>query len=161
MSTTKEESNISGSQKQILSSPEMAHIADQISVEKNIEFSPFNIGFYLCSPNISKKTVSKVTKTSLELKYFSGLDAIIQVSEEVWDFLEYEQKKALVYQNLLRISTSFKSKTQEHSLKIVQTEYATFHRLNDEFGSDWYKTIQEVVSSLYDLSSPEENQVKI
>jgi hypothetical protein len=100
-------------------------------------------------------------KASREVKYYSGNDYLIEISGEVWDMLDDQTKEILVFHELLRLEPVFRSKNQEWQFRLRKPDYGTFYRINEDFGADWYKTVQATVSSLYDLNPSEESKVAL
>jgi hypothetical protein len=111
-------------------------------------------------PSIAKKTAARCKKTSPELKHYSGFDFIIQISGELYDMLDRDTKKMLLWHELLKIDLTFKAKDQEWKMKVRKPDFSDFYAINDKHGSEWYKTIQATVSSLYDLDPKQESEVK-
>jgi len=49
------------------------------------------------SPVINKKTVARICRASAHVKLFQGFDYIIEISKDMWDQLNDEQKKILMW----------------------------------------------------------------
>jgi|SRR5690625_470600 len=151
--------------------PKQADILDELAddvdklhservIEKHIlEFGPAQIGYLLIYPNISKQRAAKAMKASREVRYYSGNDYLIEVSGELWDMLDDDTREMLIYHQLLHLDPTFKAKNQEWKMNIRKPDFADFYRINDNHGSEWYKTIQATVSSLYDLDPKQESKV--
>ena len=148
------------SDKQLMESPELEQLAKEVIEEHKMEFGPAEIGYLLVYPNISKQRAAKVIKSSLEVKHYSGNDYLIEVSGELWDMLDNETKKMLMYHELLQLDPTFKSKTGEWKMNLRKPDFADFYTINDKYGNEWYKTIQATASSLYDLDPRQESKVK-
>jgi len=88
---------------------------------------------------------AKAIKASREVKYYSGNDYLIEISGEVWDMLDDATKEILVYHELLKFDPVFKSKTQDWQYGMRKPDYGAFYRINEDFGADWYKTVQATV----------------
>jgi len=100
-------------------------------------------------------------KATREVKHYSGNDYLIEVSGELWDMLDDDTRKMLIYHELLHIDPVFKAKNQEWKMKIRQPDFSDYYEINDTFGNEWYKTIQATASSLYDLDPKQESKVKV
>lgn len=147
--------------KQLMESPEMEKLASEVLETQNIEIGPAQIGFLLVYPNISKQRAAKCVKATREVKHYSGNDYLIEVSGELWDMLDDDTKKMLLYHQLLHIDPVFKAKNQEWKMKIRKPDFADYYEINDKYGNEWYKTIQATVSSLYDLDPRQESKVSV
>lgn len=142
-----------------LESPEIQSIANTIIAERGYEYAPAEIGYYLQYPNINKKTLTKVVKSSDLLTHFSGVNYFVIVSGEVFDSLDESTKTAVIWNALLKIDPTYKSKTGDWKFNLRRPNFNTFHTINDAIGSEWYKTVQAVTSSFYDLDPKEEEKV--
>ncbi|WP_234572369.1 putative metallopeptidase [Rhodohalobacter sp. 614A] len=147
--------------KQLMEAPEMEKLASEVLETHKIEIGPAQIGFLLVYPNISKQRAAKCVKASREVKHYSGNDYLIEVSGELWDMLDKDTKKMLLYHELLHVDPVFKAKNQEWKMKIRRPDFADYYEINDKHGNEWYKTIQATVSSLYDLDPRQESKVTV
>lgn len=147
--------------KQLMEAPEMEKLASEVLEIHKIEIGPAQIGFLLVYPNISKQRAAKCVKATREVKHYSGNDYLIEVSGELWDMLDNDTKKMLLYHQLLHIDPVFKAKNEEWKMKIRKPDFADYYEINDKHGNEWYKTIQATVSSLYDLDPRQENKVSV
>lgn len=155
------EGEIKLSGKQLMEAPEMEELASEVLETHKIEIGPAQIGFLLVYPNISKQRAAKCVKSTREVKHYSGNDYLIEVSGELWDMLDNDTKKMLLYHQLLHIDPVFKAKNQEWKMKIRKPDFADYYEINDKYGNEWYKTIQATVSSLYDLDPRQEGKVTV
>lgn len=147
--------------KELLESPEMETIAKEVQEKENLDIRPAEVGYLLVYPNLSKSLVAKCLKCTREVKYYSGYDYIIEISGEAWDHIDSKTKYMLMYHELLHIQPSFNEKKQEWSYKVRPHDFGDFYEINDKHGTDWYKTIQSTVSSLYDMNPHEEGKISI
>ena len=148
-------------EKQLNESEEMENIAADVLKAHNLDIGPAQVGYILVYPNISKQRAARCIKASHEVKHYSGNDYLIEVSGDLWDMLDKDTKKMLIYHELLYIDPVFKPKDQAWKMTIRQPDFADFYEINDKFGNEWYKTIQATVSSLYDLDPKQESKVKM
>lgn len=149
------------SNKEIVESPEMEELAQQVIEKEGIDIGPASIGFLLMYPNIYKYTVGRARKTSKEEKHYSGNDYIIEISGETWDMLDPETKEKMLYYYLLHVDPVYKADKQEWNLKVRKPDFTDFYEVNEKYGTEWHKSVQSVVSSLYDLSPKKEYKVSI
>lgn len=147
--------------KELFESPELQKMAEDVIKEQNIELGPAQVGYLLVYPNISKQKAAKCMKATREVKYYSGNDYLIQVSGELWDMLDDDTRKMLLFHELLHIDPVFKAKNQEWKMQIRRPDFADYYEINDKYGNEWYKTIQATVSSLYDLDPKQESKVSV
>jgi len=147
--------------KELIESPELQELAAEVIETHKIELGPAQIGYLLVYPNISKQRAAKCMKATREVKHYSGNDYLVEVSGELWDMLDNDTRKMLIYHELLHIDPVFKAKNQEWKMKIRQPDFSDYYEINDTFGNEWYKTIQATASSLYDLDPKQESKVKV
>jgi predicted metallopeptidase len=149
------------SNKQLMESPEIEKIADEIIDRETLDFGPAEIGYFLVYPNLSKYRAAKCKKTSREVKYYSGNDYLIEISGEMWDMLDQETREMVVFHQLLHVDPVYKAKNQEWKMKVRKPDFNDFYEINDKYGNEWYKTVQAAVSSLYDLDPRGESKVSL
>lgn len=147
--------------KQLNESPEMEEIAKDVIETHGIDLGPSEIGYILVYPNISKQRAAKCMKATREVKHYSGNDYLIEVSGDLWDMLDKDTKKMLMYHQLLHIDPIFKAKNQQWKMMLRKPDFADYYEINDKFGNEWYKTIQATVSSLHDLDPRQEGKVSV
>jgi len=147
--------------KELMESPEMQKIAEDVIKTHKIELGPAQVGYLLVYPNISKQRAAKCMKATREVKHYSGNDYLIEVSGDLWDMLDTDTKKMLLYHELLHVDPVFKAKNQEWQMRIRRPDFADYYEINDTFGNTWYKTIQATVSSLHDLDPKQESKVTV
>lgn len=147
--------------KQYFEDPQLQKMAEEVMADRNIEIEPAQVGFMLVYPNISKTTAASCKTTSAIEKHFSGFDYIIQVSGEMWDMLDATTKDILLWHELLHIDPTYSEKKGEWSMKLRKPDFADFYQINEKLGTNWYKTIQSTVSSLYDLDYRQESKVRV
>ncbi len=152
---------VTQSQKQLMESPEVAAIAEEIIERESLDFGPAEIGYFLVYPNLSKYKAAKVVKANREVKYYSGNDYLIEISGELWDILDQKTREMVVFHQLLHVNPVFKAKNEEWQMKKKKPDFADFYEINDKYGNEWYKTVQATVSSLYDLDPARESKVSL
>ena len=146
---------------QLTESTEVEELAKKVIETHGLEFGPAQIGYFLVYPNLSKMKAAVCIKANREVKYYSGNDYLIEISGELWDMLDDDSKKMLLYHQLLHIEPVFKAKNQEWKMTIRKPDFADYYEINDKFGNNWYKTIQATMSSLYDLDPKQESKVSL
>ncbi len=161
INTLKSGDAITQNQKQLMESPEIATIAEEIIERESLDFGPAEIGYFLVHPNLSKYKAAKCVKANREVKYYSGNDYLIEISGELWDMLNQKTREMVVFHQLLHINPVFKAKNEEWKMKKKKPDFADFYEINDKYGNEWYKTVQATVSSLYDLDPARESKVSL
>jgi hypothetical protein len=156
-----EPSEVTYMDKQLMESEEVQKIAAEVIEMHKIELGPAQIGYLLVYPNISKQRAAKCVKASREVKHYSGNDYLVEISGELWDMLDTDTKKMLLYHQLLHVDPVYKAKNQEWKMQLRRPDFADYYVINDKFGNTWYKTIQATVSSLYDLDPRQESKVTV
>ncbi len=150
-----------GHAKQIIKSVEMKELAEQVIEQRGLDIGPASVACLTVWPNISSKRAGKITKCNDVLRHFSGYDYIITVSGELWDMLDDDSRKMMLYHYLMQVAPEFKAKDQSWTMKLRKPDFADFYSINDRHGNEWYKVIQATVSSLYDLDPVSESQVRV
>ena len=85
------------------------------------------------SPYISKTVLGRCIKSNRELRFYSGFDYIIEVSGNVWDKLDDEQKYILVFHELLHIDITSKKNGEpalnirDHTIQLTNLEPDTIY----------------------------------
>lgn len=149
------------SKKEFVLSDEIMALGAEIIGEKRIDVYPAKIGYVLVSPNISKTIPAKCLRTSKELKFFSNLDYVIEVSDEIWTALDKESRKILLEHELRHILVLQNDKTGDWLFKIRQHDIQDFSKVISDYGIEWRKKIKLCLSSLYDLTPAEEDSIQI
>tara|TARA_R100000908_G_scaffold21969_1_gene8846 strand:+ start:61908 stop:62453 length:546 start_codon:yes stop_codon:yes gene_type:complete len=151
--------------KQFMDSPEMEKIAEKVRKDKNIELGPAMVWMTLVYPNISKSKPAKTKKTSKEFRHHTGYDYMLQVSGELWDMLDDKTKYFLIWEELLKLDPTFKTKEQHWVMKLRKPNYSNFYEILDNEGHEearrLHETIQATASSLYDLDPKQEDQISL
>lgn len=152
---------VRATEKQLVEAPEIEQMASTLQQTHALDFGPAEIGFILVYPHLSKKQAAKVIKASKEVKHYSGNDYLIEISGELWDMLDDQTRQAFLHQQLMRLNPVFNPKSQDWSFRTRPDEYRTFYKLDELYGSNWYKAVQSTQSSLYDLTPSDEVEVKL
>ncbi|MBE2280444.1 MAG: hypothetical protein IAE91_08640 [Ignavibacteriaceae bacterium] len=147
--------------KEYFDSDEIKNLAEKIIEEQHLDIKPAEVGYLIVSPYISKTIPSKTLKCSPELKHFSGLDYIIQISQELWLSLEPADKNVLLFHELMKIMPVMNDKTGEYDMRLRPPDMYGFSKVINQYGSEWRKRIVLCLSSLYNFSANQEDKVKI
>lgn len=147
--------------KMIVKSPDVTKMAETVIESQGLDIGPASVGCLLIYPNISKQRAAKVTKQNEVQQYLTGFDYLVQISGDLWDMLDTDTQKMVLYHQLMQIDPVFKAKNQEWQFKLRKPDFSDFYQINDKHGNNWYKVVQATVSSLYDLDPRMESQVKL
>ncbi|MGE5400662.1 MAG: putative metallopeptidase [Ignavibacteriales bacterium] len=142
-------------------SEEMKYMAEEIIRTERIDVHPAKIEYVTVEPNISKSTAAKCVKTGKELKFFSNLDYIIEVSGELWTALDKETRSILLEHELRHILVLQNDKSGDWAFKLKKHDIQDFGRIVSKHGVDWIKRVKLCLSSLYDLTPAEEDNIQI
>lgn len=140
---------------------EMKFMAQEIIRTEKIDVHPAKIEYVTVDPNISKTTAGKCVKTGKELKFFSGFDYIIEMSGELWNVLDKDTKRVLLEHELRHILVVQNDKTGDWSFKIRKHDIQDFGKIVATHGVDWIKRVKLCISSLYQLTPSEEDNIQI
>lgn len=139
---------------------EMKLMAAEILNEKKIDIQPAKVEYIAVYPNLSKSVVAKCVKTSKELKFFSNLDYVIEISGEIWDVLDQDTRKILLEHELRKILVLNDEKTGDWKFKLKPYDMKGFSRMIDDYGNGWIQKIKLSLSSVYDLTPAEEDRIQ-
>lgn len=138
---------------------DMKMMAEEIIQSERLDVFPAKIGYFYVWPNISKTSIGTIKTTTKELKFYSGVDYIIEVSGEIWDVLDTTTRRRLLEHQLRHILVLQSEKTGDWSFKLKKHDVQDFSKLIDKYGSDWIKTIKLCTGSLYGLTPREEDAI--
>lgn len=142
-------------------SEEMKFLANEIIKDERLDIHPAKIEFVLVHPNISKTTAGKCIKTGKELKFFSNLDFVIEISGDLWDALDTATRKILLEHQLRHILVLQNDKSGDWVFKIKKHDIQDFGKIVSKYSVDWIKKVRLTLSSLYDLTPTEEDNIQI
>lgn len=147
--------------KQYMESEELARLAQTVITDHGLDYGPAEIGYYLVYPTISKKKPARAFVTPPLVKFYSSNDFALLISGEVWDMLDDDTRKMMLLHQLLHFDATYNSKKAIWKYSIRKPEYTDYYQIADKFGSEWHKTIQATMSSLYDLDPKQESQISL
>lgn len=140
--------------KRYVVSEELEDIANEVIKLKNMDY-PANIKYLLVYPYINKTTAGRCIKTSNETKLLGNCDYIIEMSGDLWDKLDDDRRKILMWHELLHIHIIQNDKTGEWDLKLRKHDLEEFTTIVKLHGVDWLDEIKTLFLSVYDLDSVE------
>jgi len=146
--------------KEFIVSEELKELAEEIIKTEKIDIGNANIGYLLVSPNISKTVAGKCKRTGPEFKYFVSFDYLIEISEDVWQALDNEQKRILVFHELMHVLVVI-NKAGDYMYKLKSHDVEDFSKLIKLYGTDWISVVKNTISSLHDLDPAAYDSIKI
>jgi len=146
--------------KEFIVSEELKELAEEIIKTEKIDIGNANIGYLLVSPNISKTIAGKCKRSGAEFKFFTNLNYLIEISEDIWNALDNEQRRILLYHELMHILVLI-NKSGDEVYKIRNHDVEDFAKIINKYGTDWISVIKNSISSLHDLSPEAYDSIKI
>jgi len=108
----------------------------------NVKFS-----LHYVYPAISKRTWAHIMKTSPQLKMYSGIDVLIEVSGEVWELLDQEQKNILIEHELMHLYLT-ENDDGVLTIKLAQHDLIDFKKIISKYGLEWTQKCDLIKSQL-------------
>lgn len=142
-------------------SDEVRDLALKIIAEQHMDISPAKVEYILVFPNISKTVAGKCIKTGRELKFYSEKDYLLEISGDLWNVLDDSVKYVLVQHELMHVLPLMNEKTGKWQFKVRDHNVQDFSSIIKTHGIDWIEKVKLSISSLYDLSPSEEDNIKI
>jgi len=132
-------------------SDEVKAVADEVMVTKNMDLKPATIKYVLVFPGINKKTAARCMLSNPMLKLFGECDYIIQVSGDLWNKLDDDRKKILMYHELLHVFPVQNAKSGNWDFHIRSHDVEDFFVILKNHGVDWISDLRTLFSSVYDI----------
>lgn len=125
-------------------------IKDETSYMAFSNSDSIKIAYMFVYPNVSEVVAGRCIKSNKELKFFSDYDYLIQMSGDLWDILEEEEKYILMFHELLHISVTYDKKGNKIR-KIRDHNLKDFKVIVEKYGINWINKITTEIQSIYDL----------
>lgn len=140
---------------------EVIELANEVINEHKLDYlNGVKIKYLFVDPYISKTVVAKCIRPNAELQHFSGQDYIIEISSTIWDGLNVDTRKALLWHELKHILiTSDKDGNTQY--KIAPHDLNDFYNIVDKLGLDWLNAIKVTAASVNDLTPDMQDKIKI
>jgi hypothetical protein len=142
-------------------SNDLRTIAEKVLLEQQLEITPSKVEYLLVYPNISKTVAGRCIKTGKELKFYSEKDYLIEMSGELWDALDDTVRYVLMQHELMHIHPVMNEKTGKWQFKVRDHDIKDFSKIINVHGTEWISKVKLSISSLYDLSPADEDNIKI
>lgn len=118
--------------------------------KQNLYVQDAEICGLLVYPNIAPVVAGRCVRSGKELKFFSGYDYLIQMSEQLWDQLNQQQRYLLTLHELLHIDVVYK-KDGSVSYNIKDHDIQDFKQIITKYGVDWITQVTVLNQSINDL----------
>jgi len=102
--------------------------------------------------NHKQKTVGKISKANDIVTHLTDIDIIIILNDVIFDGLEEKYQEMLLEELLAQVYFDI----DKDNLKLIKPDISTFSLLLTKYGIDFYMSVREVVSSLYNKLDSEE-----
>lgn len=142
-------------------SDEVKNVAAEMIKKNTMDFGPAEILYLMIEPAISKTVAARCLKATMEVKYYTDADYVIEVSREIWDGLTEETKAILIYNQLSKIDPRYDDKEQIWKFKLAKFDSVGFSHIIKKHGLKWVDEIRTVIESVYDLDSTESRKIGI
>lgn len=136
-------------------------MAQEIINREKIDVFPAKIEYVTVEPNISKSIAAKCIKTGKELKFFSGFDYVIEFSGELWIALDKETREILLENQLRKILVLQNDRSGDWVFRTRKYDISQFGKIFSQRGLDWATKVKLCLSSLYELSPIEEDNIQL
>jgi predicted metallopeptidase len=141
--------------------PSLEELAKKVIKENKLDYvDKFKVKYILVDKYISKTCVAKCVRASKELKFFAGIDYIIEVSKDVWDKIDEETKSIVMYHELLHILGVI-NKDGDLVAKIADHNVKDFSGIIKKYGVEWFSEFKTAVSSIRDMDMSKSDGIKV
>jgi len=132
-------------------STEVEEVAVGVVDAKQLNIEPAQVKYVLVYPGINKTTAARCMATNPMIKLFGDCDYIIQVAGDLWDDLDEDRKKILMWHELMHILPIQNPKSGEWSFKLREHDIMDFNVIIKQHGVEWFSELKTLFSSVYDL----------
>jgi len=132
-------------------SDDLEKLAKEVIVAKGMALDPARVKYVKVYPLINNKTAGRCMLSNPMMKLFGECDYVIQMSGELWDKLDEDRQKILMYHELLHVMPIQNQKTGDWDFKIRDHDVKDFYTIIKEHGIDWFSNLKTMFSSVYDI----------
>jgi len=137
--------------KRYVISTELEAVAKNVISAKIIDLTPARIKYVQVYPLINKKTAGRCMLANPMMKLFGDCDYIIQMSGDLWEQLDEDRQKILMWHELLHVFPIQNPKTGEYNFRLREHDIMDFNVIINTHGTDWFTEIKTMFASVYDL----------
>ena len=132
-------------------SDDLEVLAKQVIVDKAMALDPAKIKYVKVYPYINRKTAGRCMIANPMTKLFGECDYVVQMSGELWDKLDEDRQKILMWHELMHVFPVQNQKTGDWDFKIRDHDVKDFYTIIKEHGVDWFHNLKTMFSSVYDI----------
>lgn len=159
MAKVKEEKKVN--KKEFVEDSSLMVLSNKVIKEHKLDYlEKVNVKYVLVDMYISKNTMGKCVRASKELKHFTGIDYVIQISKDIFDKIDDNGKEAIMLHLLLHILLTI-NKQGDLVAKIFNHDVADFSTVIKKFGIDGLKELRLAVASIRDMDISQSDNIKI
>ena len=137
--------------KQFIESEELVSVANKVIADNSLDYlTQVHIQYVLVDMYISNTCIAKCVKANKELKFFAGIDYIVEFSKDVWDNVTEETQELIMLHELLHILLSV-NKDGDLVTKLMQHDIQDFSTIIKKHGVDWIKELKLATTSIRDI----------
>ena len=141
-------------------STELEDLANEVMIDKHMDLDNVRIKYVLVYPGISKKVAGRCTLANPMMKLFGDCDYVIQMSGDLWDQLDEDHQKILMWHELLHVHP-VQNKSGEYDFRIRDHDIKDFNVIIKQHGTDWFDNLKTLFSSVYDLEPAELDTINL
>jgi hypothetical protein len=132
-----------------------------INKERLTHLIGVSIKFLFVVPEISRTVHARVIRGTAELRHFGQFDYLVEFSHKIWQSINDETRYLLMYHELLHPIVS-QDKKGNTNYKMINHDIQDFSQvINKAGGVHWFNEFKDIVSSTYEMTGPEKDQIKI
>lgn len=150
------------SSKEIHEAPEVQDVAEQVIQDQGLELSMVDIEYIKVYPNISSTKVANCRVANHREHYFSeGADYIISVSGDIWDELDDQRKRIVIWHELEHVHPEYNEDKGEYNYKVRRHDVEDFASIIEEHGVDWFSNLKTIVASFHDMDPDKKQKIRL
>lgn len=134
-------------QKEFVKDAELESLIHKVIKAEDLDIADAKICGLQVKPSISDSVAGRCIRSGKELKFFSGYDYIIEVSNELWNVIDEQTRYLLVYHELLHIEIKYK-KDSSVVYGIRDHDIKDFKVIIKKYGVDWISELELINSTL-------------
>ncbi len=147
--------------KEFIEDESLIELANKVIEDNNLDYlNGVRIKYLLVTPQISKTCVGRCIKSSVELKYFSETDYLIEFSNKVWEKIDEKTKEFVMLHELKHILIINKE-DGETVMSLAPHDVQDFSSILKKYGVDWFTNFSTQVSSIQDMTPTEKDKISI
>ena len=138
--------------KKTFSQPDKDHavytILNTVIEEHVINTGGANIAVVFVRPCVTPTTVAKIIKAGTELKFLSGFDYLIEISQDIWERITDDIRKIVLWHELRHIRVK-ENEDGTYTFQLVDHTVKDFVEILEKHGIGWFTTVKSEILALY------------